>query len=66
MKLRTVKLGKKWWIVGDEEDGPYGPYDLRDRKEANEDRRGITAFFQNLDNHRFFTSDNSQKMKEEN
>ena len=39
MKLRTARLGRYWWIVGDEEDGPYGPYDTR--AEAEEDRRDL-------------------------
>jgi hypothetical protein len=39
MKLATMKLGKRWWIVGDEVDGPWGPYTTR--SEAEEDRRGV-------------------------
>ena len=42
MKLRTARLGRYWWIVGDEEDGPYGPYDTR--AEAEDDRKGIRRF----------------------
>ncbi len=40
--LKTKKLGQHWWIVGDEEDGPYGPYDTK--TEADGDRIGITKF----------------------
>ena len=42
MKLRTARLGRYWWIVGDEEDGPYGPYDTR--AEAEDDRKGVLRF----------------------
>ena len=39
MRLRTAKLGKFYWIIGDEEFGPYGPYDTK--CEAEEDRIGV-------------------------
>jgi len=29
MKLRIARMGKHWWIVGDEEFGPQGPYDTK-------------------------------------
>jgi len=46
MRLKTRRLGSAWWIVGDDEDGPYGPYATR--KEAEEDRRGITWTLKDL------------------
>jgi len=55
MKLTSKKLGKYWWIVGDEEDGPYGPYESR--KEAEEDRVGIKRFFRCQDEPGFMTSE---------
>ena len=53
MKLETQKMGKNWWIVGDEEDGPYGPYDSR--KEAEEDKVGLNRAERNRDNREFYT-----------
>jgi len=64
MKLQAVKMGKKWWIVGDPDFGPYGPYDTG--REAKEVCKGVKETFKNLDNHRYFTSDRDQKMKREN
>ena len=48
MNLRTKRLGKYWWIVGDEEDGPYGPY--AEKKDAEKDRLGLlrTAKYEHL------------------
>jgi len=37
--LKVKKIGKKWWIVGDEDYGAYGPYDTK--HEAESDRRGV-------------------------
>ncbi len=39
LRLRVTRLGEHFWIVGDEEEGPYGPYD--NRKEAETDKRGL-------------------------
>jgi hypothetical protein len=39
-KLKARKIGKRWWIVGDEE--PIGPYDSR--KEANEAKERLIEF----------------------
>ena len=55
MKLIVVRMGKYHWIVGDEEFGPYGPYDTK--REAREDCRGLNHTMKNLDNRRSFTSD---------
>jgi len=44
-KLQTKKLGKHWWIVGDEDFGPYGPYDRKSGDDsADEDLRGLRRF----------------------
>lgn len=53
MKLTTKRLGRSWWIVGDEDAGPYGPYDVR--AEAEEDRRGIARTLRNQDQPGFIT-----------
>ena len=53
MKLQTKRLGKYWWIVGDEQDGPYGPYATR--HEADEDRRGVQRTFDNMHDPEFFS-----------
>ena len=42
MTLRTKKLGKHWWITGDEEVGPMGPYPTK--AEAEDDRHGLVRF----------------------
>jgi len=57
MRLTTKRLGRNWWIVGDEEAGPYGPYPTR--ADAEEDRRGILRTFANMEDHSYFTGDRS-------
>ncbi len=52
-RLATKRIGRKWWIVGDEVDGPYGPYD--NRSEALEDLQGLKVFFKNRNDREFFT-----------
>lgn len=37
-----VKQLGKWWIIGDEEYGPIGPYDTQ--TEANQECRGLNRF----------------------
>jgi hypothetical protein len=61
MRMKTVRFGKKWWVSGDEEFGPYGPYDSR--REAEEARKGIARTFRNLHDHEFATSDKDQREK---
>jgi len=39
MKLRIARMGKHWWIVGNEESGPQGPYDTK--TEAEDTARGL-------------------------
>lgn len=53
MKLKTKRLGKKWWIVGDEEGGPYGPYDTKQGADA--DRHGVQRTLDNWDDPEFFS-----------
>ena len=49
-KLRIARLGKHWWIVGDEDYGPYGPYDRKSGDDsAAEDLRGLRQFRRNTD-----------------
>ncbi len=38
-RLLTKRLGAWWWIVGDEDAGPMGPYHTK--AEADDDRRGL-------------------------
>ena len=54
--LKVKRIDKKWWIVGDMEDGPYGPYDTK--VEANEDCRGVMQFFEAAEKNqqKFFTT----------
>jgi len=60
-KLRVRKKKNRWWIVGDLEDGPYGPYDVY--KEAREDCVGLLAFFKAVEeeDQEFFTVDPVKK-----
>jgi hypothetical protein len=37
--LKSIKIGKHWWVVGDDDYGPYGPY--TNKQDADEDRRGV-------------------------
>jgi len=41
-KFKTKKYRGKWWIVGDPEVGPMGPYGSR--ADAESDRRGMELF----------------------
>jgi hypothetical protein len=61
MKLKTKRLGRHWWIVGDEEAGPYGPY--KDRAEAEEDRRGLMRTYENFDDPSFWTSEKQAEVE---
>ena len=42
VKLEVKQLGSHWWILGDEDAGPMGPYNSRG--DAEEDRRGVLRF----------------------
>jgi len=55
MKLQTIKLGLNWFITGDEDDGPYGPYDSKG--EADEDRKGLNKARRHINDHEFWTSE---------
>lgn len=39
---QVKKLGPCWWIVGDAEYGPIGPYD--NKADAESDKRGLRRF----------------------
>jgi len=41
--LIVKRLGKYWWILGDEDAGPMGPYDTK--AEAEDDRKGVKRFY---------------------
>ena len=60
LKLKLKKLGSSWWIVGDEVDGPYGPYSTR--KEASEDAVGVMNFCVNEERRSFFTIEPKKEM----
>ncbi len=55
MKLTTKKLGTYWWILGDEDAGPMGPYDSR--VEAEDDRVGVTRFYRHCNKPGYVTSE---------
>ncbi len=38
-RYKVKRLGKHWWILGDGEFGPYGPYDTS--AEAEDTKRGL-------------------------
>ena len=40
--LRLKLIRKRWWILGDPDAGPMGPYGSK--REAEEDRRGVERF----------------------
>jgi hypothetical protein len=61
MKLETKKLGPKWWIIGDEECGPIGPYESK--AAAEEDRIGLSRFHRHHNKPGFITSE-SRKIDE--
>lgn len=44
MTLQLKKIGNKWWILGDADAGPMGPYD--NRKDAESDKRGVEEFYE--------------------
>ena len=62
LNLKVKKLGKHWWIIGDEEDGPYGPYSSK--IEAYEDRKGILLSLENEDNRAYWTTEKKNTKKE--
>jgi len=47
VKLVVRRLGRYWWITGDEEDGPYGPFETK--KEALESRRDLNRTMKDVD-----------------
>lgn len=55
IKYRVEQRGTTWWILGDEDFGPYGPY--KTRKEANSDRRGLQCAEDHADDWRYFVSE---------
>jgi len=55
MRYKTKKLGKYYWITGDGEYGPYGPYVTK--KEADADRIGLNKTERNKNDHEYFCSD---------
>ena len=57
-RLQTKKIGKNWWIVGDD-DGPFGPYS--NRAEALDDLKGLKVFYKNRNDKEFFTCEGELK-----
>jgi len=62
MRLFLKKFGGKWWIMGRDGEGPWGPYD--NRKEANEDRQGIVRTMLNEDVPGYATVDRPEEIEE--
>jgi len=60
MSLQSKKLGRFWWIIGDEEFGPCGPYDTR--REAEEDCIGMTEFYHNESKPGFVSCDSRRSI----
>jgi len=58
--LKVRKLGKYWWLVGDEEFGPYGPY-KDGRKAAVESKRRLYAFMEHKDDPGFITTESRKR-----
>lgn len=55
MRLKTEKFGKSWWIVGDGDFGPYGPY--KTKSEAEDDRIGLIRTWRRRDEPDMITTD---------
>lgn len=55
MKLETKKLGKFWYITGDDSAGLMGPYNTP--KEAEEDRKRIVKFYRHREEPGWLSSD---------
>jgi len=54
VKMKTRKLGRRWWITGDADWLPCGPYDTK--AEADEDRRGLQKTLEHENDRSWFTS----------
>jgi len=54
MRFTVRRMGNSWWIVGDEEDGPYGPYDTK--TEAEDDRKGLNRTERHWDDREYWTT----------
>ncbi len=52
--MKTKKLGRSWWIIGDADWLPCGPYDTK--AEADEDRRGLQKTLEHEHDRSWFTS----------
>lgn len=61
MKLEVHRLGPKWWITGDEEFGPYGPYP--NRKEAVESKRGLLRTMKHEGEPGYFTCEEKRGLR---
>ncbi len=62
-RLRSKRLGTKWWIVGDEVDGPYGPYS--NKRECDEKRKDVAQSMRNVDEPGYWSQDSPQDEEEE-
>jgi hypothetical protein len=59
MRLKVRRLGKYWWITGDDECGLMGPYDTHE--EAEGDRKGIIRTMKNIDEPDYWTTQKVNK-----
>jgi len=61
-KLRLVPVGIDWWIVGDDDAGPMGPYETK--PEAESDKRGLTRGYRYGDEPGFTCSETQTSSEE--
>jgi len=59
MTLTVKRLGACWWIIGDEDAGPMGPYD--DKEEAEQDRVGMGRFRRYCDEPGYITIEREEE-----
>jgi hypothetical protein len=53
--MRVEQREDGWWITNMPEGEDYGPYARK--ADAEDDRRGMKAFFENVDSRKFFTAE---------
>ncbi len=54
-RLKVKRMGLCWWIVGDEEYGPYGPHNTKE--EADDNKRGLMRLHRHGDEPGYVTSE---------
>jgi len=51
--LELKKMGRSWWVIGDDEVGPMGPYETK--TEAETCRIGMSRFYRHQDKPGYIT-----------